>query len=400
MTAFDPAGATAAYMAQLTPAQHARATAYTQGGHWLLLWGWAVTLAVCWLVLRSGVLVRLREGVQRRRPHPNLAVLACAAAFSLLSWLGALPWSSYADWARERRYGLTSQPYGGWLGQGALGAVISTAGAAVFFLALYALIRRTGRAWWAWAAALTAGFLAVGLILAPVFIEPLFNRYTPAPPGPVRAAVVALAQRSGVPSDKIFIYDGSRQSNRYTANVSGLGGSARVAMSDVMFKKNADLAEVRGVVGHEMGHYAHQHALWLTAAFSLLAALGFFLADRLFDPAARLMGAPGVRGVADPAGLPVLAAVLATLSLLATPLTNTLTRAAESDADSFSLAHAHAPDGLSRALVKTIEYRASSPSRLEEVIFYDHPSVQRRVRRAMDWKAAHPGLACAGPGPC
>ena len=52
----------------------------------------------------------------------------------------------------------------------------------------------------------------------------------------------------------------------------------------------------------------------------------------------------------------------------------------------------HEPDGLSKALVKTIAYRASSPSWLEEAIFYDHPSVQRRVHRAMVWKAEHPDL--------
>jgi STE24 endopeptidase len=99
----------------------------------------------------------------------------------------------------------------------------------------------------------------------------------------------------------------------------------------------------------------------------------------------------GARGIADPAGLPVLAAITATLGLLATPINNTISRTMEADADSFSLRVANEPDGLSEALVKTIEYRASSPSRLEEVIFYDHPSVERRVRKAMDWKAAHGG---------
>lgn len=392
MATFDPDAATAAYMAMLTPAQHARATAYTHGGHWLLLWGWLVTLATCWLLLRSGVLVRTRERIERGRPRVNLAVFACAVLFGLLSWLIGLPWSSYTDWVRERSYGLTSRPYLGWLSENVVGAAISVVLTALFFLALYALIRRAGRRWWAWSAGLTAAFLAVGLILSPVLIEPLFNRYTPAPNGPVRDAVVALAKRSGVPSDKIYIYNGSKQSNRYTANVSGLGGSARVAMSDVMFRKDADVAEVRGVVGHEMGHYAHLHVLWLTAVFSLMAAVGFLLVDRLFPAAARLLGAPGVLGLADPAGLPVLGAVLATLFLLATPLLNATTRVAEADADSFSLEHAHEPDGLSRALVKTIEYRASSPSRLEEVLFYDHPSVERRVHKAMAWKAAHPQL--------
>jgi STE24 endopeptidase len=100
-------------------------------------------------------------------------------------------------------------------------------------------------------------FITVMMVLAPIYIEPIFNKYTPAPAGPVRDQVVAMAKANGIPADKIFVYNGSKQSNAYTANVSGLFGSARVAMSDTMFKQGADLAEVRGVVGHEMGHYAH-----------------------------------------------------------------------------------------------------------------------------------------------
>jgi STE24 endopeptidase len=118
--------------------------------------------------------------------------------------------------------------------------------------------------------------------------------------------------------------------------------------------------------------------------------LGFFLVDRLFPLAVRLLGARGVEGVADPAGLPVLFAILSVLSLLATPVTNTLIRTMEADADNFSLQRVNEPDGLAKALVKTIEYRAATPGKLEEIIFYDHPSVGWRVRNAMDWKAAHP----------
>jgi STE24 endopeptidase len=192
-----------------------------------------------------------------------------------------------------------------------------------------------------------------------------------------------------VPSDKIVIFDGSRQSNRYTAHVSGAFGSARVVMSDVMFQKGADLSEVRAVVGHEMGHYAHGHTL-LGAAFSgIMALLGFFLVDRLFPVVQRLVGAEGVEGIADPAGLPIIVIVLTVLGLLATPISNSATRFIEADADRFSLERADEPDGLARALVKTIEYRAAEPSPFEEFIFYSHPSVGSRIRRCMEWKADH-----------
>ena len=389
-TPFDPAAATAAYLAILTPAQHAKATAYTQGGHWLLLWTAVVAVAIAWAVLRSGVLVRLRERLERNGPKPWRVSVAVLAAYSAIEAVVGLPWSVYSGWWREKTYGLTSQALGGWLAEWAIDAVISLVLITLLLSGVYAVIRRLPRTWWIWGAGLAGlGFLTL-IVLSPLFIEPLFNKYTPAPPGQVRDTVVAMAQANGVPSDKIYIYNGSKQSNRYTANVSGLFGTARVAMSDVMFQKDADIAEVRGVVGHEMGHYVHTHSLWIALGLSTLALIGFFLVSRLFPTVQARLPAAGVRGLSDPAGYPILSIILTVLGLLATPLQASIIRVAESDADSFSLQRFNEPDGLAKALVKTIEYRAATPSKLEEVLFYDHPSVGNRVRKAMDWKAAHP----------
>lgn len=393
MASFDPDAATAAYMATLSPAAHARATAYTQGGHWLLLWGALISIAAALVILRSGILVRLRNWVDRGGSRPNLSVLACVLAFILIDFVIELPWSIYAQWWRERQYALSHQAIGGWFGDTILSTAFSAVAIAIIMLAIYALIRKAPRTWWIWSGGVSVVAIIFIVVISPVLIEPLFNRYTPAPPGPTRDAVVALAERTGVPSDQILIYDGSKQSDRYTANVSGLFGSARVAMSDTMFKQGADLGEVRGVVGHEMGHYVRGHILWIAAVTSLLAVIALFLTDRLFPWVSFRVPARGpAPTIADPTGFPILIIIVTVLNLLGTPLTNTLTRLMESDADRFSLSNAHEPDGLSKALVKTIAYRASSPSALEEAIFYDHPSVQRRVHRAMIWKAQHPTL--------
>jgi STE24 endopeptidase len=395
---FDPAASTAAYLATLPPEVHARATAYTQGGHWVLLWSTLVGILVSWIVIQSGVLVRARAGVERTRPHPWLAVMIVVAIDTVVESVLMTPWDAYAHWWREESYSLTSQPFMGWLSQHALGLAIGTVEYVILFSVLYALIRRFRRTWWIWGGVGVAVAFVGLLMLQPVLIEPLFNSYKPAPPGPVRDEVVAMAKQVGVPSDKIVIYDGSRQSNRYTANVAGVGGTARVAMSDVMFKKDADLAEVRGVVGHEMGHYVHGHIWLLGMQFGLFAMAGFFLVDRLFPFAARWLGAKGVTGLADPAGLPVASVVFSVLALIGTPLVNTASRWDEADADHFSVVHFNEPDGMAKALVKTIEYRAATPSKLEEFIFYDHPSVGSRVRAMMDWKAAHP-KATPAPAP-
>lgn len=388
MAQFDPAAATAAYLAVLTPAQHAKAQAYTQGGHWLLLWGAIVAVVASWLVLRSGVLVRVRDGIEKGSPKPVRVAFAVLIVDAILEFVLNLPWSAYADWWRETTYGLTSRSFGGWLGEQLAAGLISAILFTLLLVGLYTLMRKAPKTWWLWGSGVVALFFVVVMILAPVFIMPLFNKYQPAPPGPVRDEVVAMAKTVGVPSDKIFIYDGSKQSNRYTANVAGLGTTSRIAMSDVMFKKDADIAEVRGVVGHEMGHYVHAHVFIFAALYALLALVGFFIIDRAYAPLARLLGAKDVRGLSDPAGFPILAILLTVLGLISTPIRVSITRIAEADADTFSLEHFNEPDGLAKALVKTIEYRAATPSRLEEVLFYDHPSVGSRVRKAMDWKAA------------
>lgn len=388
MTTFDPAAATAAYLATVPSESHARAQAYTQGGHWLILWTALIGVAVLWLILRSGLLVRLRDRLAARGAGAGRITLVVLAAAFALEIILNLPWSVWSDWAREKAYGLTDQPLSGWLSETLLMSAIGLVGAVILGEGVYALIRRAPRVWWAWSGGLVSLFLLVGMVAAPVAIDPLFNRYEPAPPGPVRDAVVALAKANGVPADRIFIYDGSRQSNRYTANVSGLMGSARIAMSDVMFKKDADIAEVRAVVAHEIGHYVLGH-VWRNWIFlSALAFLGLFLVDRLFPLAAHLLGARDVRGLADPAGYPVIGVLLIIMGLVANPLSASFTRWAEIDADRFSLQQANEPDGLARALVKTIEYRAATPGRLEEILFYTHPSVSSRIRMAMDWKAA------------
>lgn len=400
MESFDPAAATAAYLATMSPADTARAIAYTQGGHWLILWGFLVSMAVAFILVKSNILTGLRDRIEGGKSKPFLAGLVIAPVYFVLSWILSLPWALYENWWREKSYGLNNQTWSEWLGEAAIGSAIGVVFGSIVIVLLYLLIRVARKTWWLWGAGLVGAVALFGMVLSPIYIEPIFNTYTPAPPGAVRDAVVELAHRTGTPDDKIYIYDGTKQSDRYTANVSGLFGSARVALSDAMFKKNADMSEIRAVVGHEMGHYVHSHGLIGAGVLTAFAALAFWLTQRMFPVFQGLLGAGRVRDISDPAGLPVLFAVLAFIGVIGTPATNTLTRLIEADADHFSMVHANEPDGMAKALIKTAEYRAPSPSLVEEFLFYDHPSVENRIRAAMDWKAAHmSGTPAAAPAP-
>jgi STE24 endopeptidase len=383
--AFDPNAATARYIDSLGPAALQKAHDYTVGKEWMLLWALVVAAVVTWLIVRSGILDRIEAKLGEKRR--NLRAFLVALVYFIVSTILTLPWAIYADWWREKSYGRTSQPFGDWLMQLGIATLVSSLVTALFFTGVYCLMRRTGRRWWLWSGGLTAVLLAFVMLLAPVLIEPLFNKYEPVPPGQVRDAVVEMAQRAGIPPSKVYMYNGSRQSNNFTANAGGVGSTARVAISDVAFK-NASLDEVRAVTGHEIGHYVLKHSWWSILFYSIAAIVLFWIADRTFPWFARRFGSSAV--LDEPRGIPVLMFMVSLFGLLSLPILNTFSRTLESQADAYSLRTENRPDALSTALVKTAEYRYPRPNRIEEIIFYDHPSVEARVRAAMDWKAAHP----------
>lgn len=380
--AFDPQVAAAALVDSLGAQTLAKAAAYTAGKHWLLLWNLVVTGLAAWAIVRLGLLDRIDARLQRR--GVNARAFVVGVVFFLAMALLTLPWDLYATWWREREYGRTSQPLADFLGQSALGNLISAVLGALFFVGVYALIRRTGARWWLWSGGLTAITVSAFMLAAPIFIEPLFNDYKPVPPGDVRAALETMARSAGVPPDRLFVYDGSRQSNNFTANVAGLGGTARIAISDVAFK-GASLDEVKAVTGHEIGHYVLGHVWRAVAVLSVLAMLAFLVADRLFPRLARAFGSSAP--ISDPRGLPVMLFLVALITVLATPVMNTLNRMSESEADRHSLETVNLPDALASALVKTAEFRDPRPHALQEFLFYTHPAVERRVLAAMRWKA-------------
>jgi STE24 endopeptidase len=376
---------TARYIDSLGPAALQKAHDYTVGKEWMLLWSLLVSALITWLIVRSGILDRIDRGFAERRR--NLRALVVGMVFLLLSTVLTLPWSLYEGYFREKAYGRTSQPLSDFLVQGAISTVLTVVIGGLFLMGVYWLIRRTGRLWWLWSGVLVAAAISLLMLLAPVVIEPLFNKYEPVPPGAVRDAVVEMAGRAGVPPERVFMYNGSRQSNNFTANAGGIGSTARVAISDVALK-NASLDEVRAVTGHEIGHYVLKHTWYGVVLFSIAAIIMFWIADRTFPWFARRFGSTA--GLAEPRGVPVLMFMVSLLGLASLPIFNSFTRMIESQADAYSLRTENRPDALATALVKTAEYRYPRPGKLEEILFYDHPSVEARVRRAMEWKAAHP----------
>jgi STE24 endopeptidase len=143
-------------------------------------------------------------------------------------------------------------------------------------------------------------------------------------------------------------------------------------------------------MAHEMGHYVLNHGAKLTIYFGIVALFGFAIARFFFDWALRIWGERwDVRGISDPAGLPLLMLIFVTFTFLMTPVLNSIVRVTEREADQFGINTSREPDGESKVAIKLGAYRKLDPGPLEEFIFFDHPSGRARIQMAMDWKAAH-----------
>jgi len=198
-----------------------------------------------------------------------------------------------------------------------------------------------------------------------------------------------LARANQIPVKQVFEVDASRQTTRVSANVSGFLGTTRIALNDNLLKQCA-LPEIREIMAHEMGHYVLNHGAKLLTYLAIFTFIALALTRMLFDAAVSRWGQTwGIRGIADPAGLPLLALILTTLLFIATPLINTMIRVTEREADAFSINTSREPDAMASVALKLGAYRKLDPTPVEEFIFFDHPSGRNRVRMAMDWKAAN-----------
>lgn len=384
---FDVEAATRAYLDTLQGPARARSDAYFEGGYWLLLVGTLVAVLIDGLILQFGLAARFRALGERWFKRSFAITWLTALLYTLTGWVIGLPWAIYTGFVRERQYDLLDQSFGAWFGEGLIELAIALLLVPLFICAIYAVIRRSPQRWWMWGTGVVGVFLVIGVMIAPVFISPLFNTYTELEDGPLRDRIVAMAARYDVPADNIYVFDQSKQHKRVSANVSGIGPTVRISLNDNLLERTSE-AEIVAVLGHELGHYKLNHVLSRLALMLLVFGLGLFATSRIAPWLIKRYGARwGVRSIADPASLPVLGIVMSVYLLLATPAFNNITRVQENQADAFGLDAAREPDGFARAAMRLSEYRKLEPGALEEVIFYTHPSGKNRVQRSMQWKA-------------
>jgi STE24 endopeptidase len=359
--------------------------------------GWTLVLFVG--LLWSGASIALRDAAERVAAsivgqsgwHAGTTVVVYVGFLLLLNEIGGFPISLYSGFLLEHRYGLSNERPGGWfvdqLKSFALGFMLSSGAAAI----VYAAIRYSPHGWWLPAGLALAGIVTGITNIAPVLLLPIFYRVTPLDRESLRVRLVGLADRAGAKVLGAYEWGLGEKTRKANAALAGLGATRRILISDTMLADYTD-DEIEVVLAHELGHHVHGD-LWKGIVFeSALILAGLYVAARVLDGLAPLLG---VRGSADVAGMPLLVLATGAVSFVMLPLAHAMSRAFERRADRFALALTRNPAAFVSAMRRLAAQNLAEeqPSRLVQMLFYSHPPVRERIAAAQGFTQAAAGFS-------
>lgn len=359
--------------------------------------GFVYGVAVLLLILATRLSARLRDLAARVTKRPFLVAMLYVVLLTLVTTLLQFPLSYYSGFVVPHQFDLSNQSFGAWLADAGkslgLSLVLDPILMALALLAIAKLNR-----WWLvlWLASIPLIILLV--IVTPIFIDPMFNKFEPLKDEVLREKLLQTASRAGIEGSRVYQVDKSKQTKTMNAYVTGLGATKRIVMWDTILQKMTH-DELVAVMGHEMGHYVMKH-IWKTLAFMMaLAFFVFFGAQRMYERGlARWGGRWAVAGKADPAALPWLGVIFSILMFLLEPMMNGYSRYKEHESDVFSLELTRLNEPLAAAFVKFAEDSKVDPNPHPFIEFwrYSHPSLGKRiefVRSYMPWEKGEPNRA-------
>ena len=314
--------------------------------------------------------------------------IAFSALVALVGSLVATPIAFWRGYLHERRWGFSTQTLGGWAWDRAKGIAIGVVLTVIPMLGLIASVH-VFPSWWPVVAALGgAAIVFVLTFLAPVLLEPVFNRFAPLGDAALAEDLRQLADRAGVPVRDVLVADASRRTTKHNAYVSGIGKTRRVVLWDTLLDRGAP-GEVRLVVAHELGHRRFRHVAIGTAIAMAGTAL-FVVGLWLLFQWAELLATIGADGPGDPRVIPFVLFAGTVAELALRPFGLALSRRWERDADRFSLELTGDPEAYeaTHRNLAVSNLGDLDPPKAAYVFFFSHPSAPERVAAGRAWAAA------------
>lgn len=363
------------------PEPSAKALRYYRTGNVLwavgILWGIAVPL----LLLFTGLSARLRDWSKRAGRKWLFTIAIFAVLFTIVTWAIDLPLAFYSGYVRQHEYGLSNQTLQKWWTDAFKGLMVS---AILFPLVLwvpYLLLRKSPKRWWLWSGLAAIPFIVLMLFIAPIWIDPLFNKFGPMKDQALEQDILALAQRAGIEGSRVFEVEKSVDTKAVNAYVTGFLDTKRIVLWDTIIGK-LSREELLFVMGHEMGHYVLKHVIHLIFFSSAIIIIGLFAvhltAQRLI---ARWGGRWGFTELSDVASLPLVILLFSLATFVLTPAVLLLTRHNEHEADRFGLEITRNNRAAAMAFVKLQQENLGNPrpGPLYKLWRSSHPPLGERI---------------------
>jgi len=296
------------------------------------------------------------------------------------------PIAYYSGFILPHRYGLSTMSLKSWLGDLFKGLTLSLVLEIFAIEFVYLLLALQPQTWWLWVALAMLFFSVVMAILAPVLIFPIFYKFTPLPEGDLTKRLLALAERAHTRVRGVFTMQLSNKTTAANAALMGLGNTRRIVVGDTMLDRYTP-DEIEVVLAHELGHHVH-HDIWkLIISQSILTLGGLYLVNIVLHWAVETQHI--YNGLADPATLPLLLALMGAFGLIVMPIGNGLSRAIEYQADEYALQATSMVEPFKSAMTRLANQNLSDvePSPIIEFLFHDHPSIHKRLKHAADFMA-------------
>jgi STE24 endopeptidase len=374
----------AAFREKVTLAAHRKAAEYTiaKSRFGMLEMAFAAAVLLGWTLL--GGLDSINRVLLGWMGTGMAQQLALVAAFAVISGALDLPFTLYETFVIEERFGFNKMTLGLWLIDLVKGIVLGAAlGVPLLWVVLW-LMHAGGSLWWLWAWAIVAGWQLLVMWIAPRFILPLFNKFTPLQDEELRTRVTRLMERCGFAAKGLFVMDGSKRSAHANAFFTGFGSNKRVVFFDTLLAQLSH-GEMEAVLAHELGHFKRRHIVKRMASGFALSLAGFALLGWLSQQVwfyAGLGVRPNAAGSNDALAILLFMLAVPVFSFFVSPVFALFSRKHEFEADAFAVEHASGHD-LAAALLKLYEDNASTltPDPVFVKFYYSHPPASERLAR-------------------
>jgi STE24 endopeptidase len=309
-------------------------------------------------------------------------LFAIGVALSMVS----LPFAWYAQFKLEDRFGFNTTTLKTWVLDRLKGLLLAVLLGFPLLALVLKVIEWTGPNWWIWAATVVIAFQLLLLLIAPVVIMPLFNRFTPLPESSLRERLFALARRTDFPTRSIEVMDGSKRSRHSNAFFTGFGRFRKIILFDTLVAQLAE-PELESVLAHEIGHYKKRHVMKLlgvsiAGVFIGFAAVAWLARQQWFYRAFGFEYHAGFAAANVVPAMLLFGLLAGTISFWFSPLLHVWSRRFEYEADAFARATMGNEQPLIQALRKLTEKNLSNltPHPLYSGFYYSHPTLLERER--------------------